>query len=99
MALKTAFALTQKAFAQYWFYMRLKEAVDIAPDAITIKILHNTTQIIEGDDTMFGYMMAAQELEAMMIKAQKDSENPIELEELELVETPPMTPMEEHDRK
>ena len=44
-------------------------------------------------------MMAAQELEAMMIKAQKDSENSFELEELELVETPPMTPTEEHDRK
>ena len=99
MALKTAFAATQKAFAQYWFYIRLKEAVDIAPDAIAIKILHNTTQIIEGDDTTFGYMMAAQELEAMMIETQKDSENPVKLEELELVETPPMMPTEEHDRK
>ena len=48
---------------------------------------------------MFGYMMAAQELEAMMIEAQNDSENPVELEELELVETPPMSPTEEHDRK
>ena len=82
MALKTASAVTQKAFAQYWFYMRLKGAVDIAPDAITIEILCNTTRIVEDDDTMFGYMMAAQELEAMMIKAQKDSENPVELEEL-----------------
>ena len=99
MALKTAFAVTQKAFAQYWFYMRLKEAVDIAPDAITIKILHNTTRIIEDDNTMFDYMMAAQELEATMIKAQKDSKNPVKLEELELVETPPMTPTKEHDRK
>ena len=99
MALKTAFAATQKAFAQYWFYMRLEEAVDIAPDAITIKILCNTTQIIEDNDTTFGYMMAAQELEAMMIEAQKDSENPVELEELELVETPPTMPTEEHDRK
>ena len=44
-------------------------------------------------------MMAAQELEAMMIEVQKDSENPVELEELKLVETPPMTPTEEHDRK
>ena len=91
--------MTQKAFAQYWFYIRLKEAVDIAPDAITIKILHNTTRIIEDDDTTFGYMMAAQELEAMMIKAQKDSENHVKLQELELVETPPMMPTEEHDRK
>ena len=91
--------MAQKAFAQCWFYMRLKEAVDIAPDAITIKILCNTTQIIEDNDTMFGYMMAAQELEATMIEAQKDSENPVELEELELVETPPMMPTEEHDRK
>ena len=79
--------------------MRLKEAVDITPDAITIKILCNTTRIVEDDDTTFGYMMAAQELEATMIEAQKDSENPVELEELELVETPPMTPTEEHDRK
>ena len=92
MALKTAFAVTQKAFAQYWFYMRLKEAVDIAPDTITVKILHNTTRIVEDDDTTFGYMMAAQELEATMIEAQKDLENPVELEELKLVETPPMTP-------
>ena len=44
-------------------------------------------------------MMAAQELEAMMIEAQTDSENPVELEDLELVETPPMTPTKEHDRK
>ena len=79
--------------------MKLKEAVDIAPDAITIKILCNTTQIIEDDDTTYGYMMAAQELEAMMIEAQKDSENPAILEELELVETPAMTPTEEHNRK
>ena len=99
MAIRTAFAATQKDFAQYWFYMRLKEAVDIAPDAITVKILHNTTRIIEDDDTMFGYMMAAQELEAMIIKAQKDPENPVKVEDLELVETPPMTPTEEHDRK
>ena len=99
MALKTAFAVTQKAFAQYWFYMRLKEAVDIAPDAITVKILCNTTQIIEDNDTMFGYMMAAQELKAMMIEAQKDSENPVELKELELVETPPTMPTKDHDRK
>ena len=99
MALKTAFAVTQRAFAQYWFYMRLKEAVDIAPDAITIKVFHNTTRIIEDDDTTFGYVMAAQELEAMMIEAQKDSENPVKLEELELVETPPTTLTKEHDRK
>ena len=99
MALKSAFAVTQKAFAQYWFYMRRKEAVDIAPDAITVKILRNTTQIIEDDDTTFSYMMAAQELEATMIEAQKDSENPVKLEELELVETPPMMPTEEHNRK
>ena len=99
MAIRTAFAVTQKAFAQYWFYMKLKEAVDIAPDAITIKILCNTTRIVEDDDTMFGYMMAAQELKATMIEAQKDSENPVKLEDLELVETPPMMPTEEHDRK
>ena len=99
MAIRTAFAVTQKAFAQYWFYMRLKEAVDIAPDAITVEILCNTTQIMEDDDTTFGYMMAAQELEATMIEAQKDSENPVELEDLELVETPPTTPTKEHDRK
>ena len=99
MALKTAFAVTQKAFAQYRFYMRLKEAVDIAPDAITVEIRRNTTRIIEDDDTTFGYMMAAQELKATMIEAQKDSENPVKLEELELVETPPMTPTKEHDRK
>ena len=99
MAIRTAFAVTQKAFAQYWFYMRLKETVDITLDAITIKILRNTTQIVEDDDSTFGYMMAAQELEAMMIKAQKDSENPVKLEDLELVETPPMTPTKEHDRK
>ena len=73
--------------------------MDIAPDAIIVKILHNTTRIIEDNNTMFGYMMAAQELEAMMIEAQKDSENPVRLEELELVETPPMMPTEEHDRK
>ena len=99
MALKTAFAVTQKAFAQNWFYMRLKEAVYIVLDVLTIKILCNTTQIIEDDDTTFGYMMAAQELKATMIEAQKDSENPVELEELELVETPPMMPTKEHDRK
>ena len=34
-------------------------------------------------------MMMAQEHEVMMTKAQKDSENP-EVEDLELVETPPM---------
>ena len=44
-------------------------------------------------------MMAAQELEATMIEAQKDSENPVKLEELELVDTPPTTPTKEHDRK
>ena len=99
MALRTAFSVTQKAFAQYWFYMRLNEAVDIVPDAITVKILCNTTRIIEDDDTMFGYMMAAQELEATMIKAQNDSENPVKLEELELVETPPIMPIKEHNRK
>ena len=44
-------------------------------------------------------MMAAQELKATMIEGQKDSENPVKLEELELVETPPMTPTKEHDRK
>ena len=48
---------------------------------------------------MFGYVMAAQELKAMMIEAQKDSENPVKLDELESVETPPMMPTEEHDRK
>ena len=48
---------------------------------------------------MFGYMMEAQELEATMTKAQKDSENPVEIEDLELVETPPMTLTEEHDKK
>ena len=48
---------------------------------------------------MFGYMMAAQELEATMIKAQKDSENPVKLEELKLVETPPIMPIKEHNRK
>ena len=52
--------------------------------------LHNTTQITENDDTMFGCMMAAQELKATMTEAQKDSENPVEIEDLELVETPPM---------
>ena len=61
--------------------------------------LCNITQIIEDDDTTFGYMMAAQELEAMMIKAQKDSENPVEIEDLELVETPPMMPTKEHEKK
>ena len=60
---------------------------------------HNTTQIVEDNDTTFGYMMAAQELEATMIEAQKDSENPVKIEDLELVETPPMTPTEEHDKK
>ena len=73
--------------------------MDITPDTITIEILRNTTQIIEDNDSTFGYMMVAQELEAMMIKAWRDSENPVELEELELVETPPMTPTKEHDRK
>ena len=58
--------------------------------------LRNTTQITENDDTTFGYMMAAQELEAMMTEVQKDSENPVEIEDLELVETPPTTPTEEH---
>ena len=99
MALKTAFAVTQKAFAQYWFYMRLKEAVDITTDTIIIEILHNITQIVEDNDTMFGYMMAAQELKAMMIEAQKHSENPVKLEELELVETPPTMPTKEHYKK
>ena len=99
MAIRTAFAVTQKAFAQYWFYMRLKEAVDFSLDAITFKILCNTTRIVEDDNTMFGYMMAAQELKAMMIKAQKDPENPVEVEDLDLVETPPMTPTKEHDKK
>ena len=61
--------------------------------------LRNTTKITENDDTMFGYMMVAQELEAMMTEAQKDSENPVEIEDLELVETPPMTPTKEHDKK
>ena len=61
--------------------------------------LHNTTQIVEDNDTTFGYMMAAQELEAMMIEAQKDSESPVKIEDLELVETPPMTPTKEHDKK
>ena len=61
--------------------------------------LCNTTQIIENDDTTFGYMMVAQELKAMMTKAKKDSENPVEIEDLELVETPPMTPTKEHDKK
>ena len=61
--------------------------------------LRNITQIVEDDDIMFGYMMAAQDLEAMMIEAQKDSENPVKIEDLELVETPPMTPTEEHDKK
>ena len=98
MAARTAFAVTQKAFAQYWFYMRLKQAVDIILDAITVEILRNTTRITEDDDTTFGYMMAAQELEATMIEAQKDSENPVKLEDLEL-EIPPMTLTKEHDRK
>ena len=44
-------------------------------------------------------MMAAQELKAMMTKDQKDSENPVEIEDLELVETPPMTPTKEHEKK
>ena len=48
---------------------------------------------------MFGYMMVAQEHKAMMTKAQKESENPVEFEDLELVETPPMTPTKEHDKK
>ena len=61
--------------------------------------LHNTTQITEKDDTTFGYMMAAQEHEAMMTEARKDSENPVEIEDLELVETPPTMPTEEHDKK
>ena len=61
--------------------------------------LHNTTQITEDDDTTFGYMMVAQELKAMMTEAQKDSENPVEIEDLEWVETPPMMPTEEHDKK
>ena len=52
----------------------------------------------KNDDTTFGYMMAAQQLEATMTEAQKDSENP-EVEDLELVETPPMAPTEEHDKK
>ena len=43
-------------------------------------------------------MMVAQQLKAMMTKAQKDSEDP-EVEDLELVETPPMMPTEEHDKK
>ena len=43
-------------------------------------------------------MMAAQQLKATMTEAQKDSEDP-EVEDLELVETPPMTPTEEHDKK
>ena len=43
-------------------------------------------------------MMAAQQLEATMTEAQKDSEEP-EVEDLELVETPPMMPTEEHDKK
>ena len=53
--------------------------------------LHNTTQI-QNDDT------TSQELEATMTEAQKDSEHP-EIEDLELVETPPMTPTKEHDKK
>ena len=79
--------------------MRLKEAVDIAPDAITIKILCNSTRIVEDNDITFGYMMAAQELEATMIEAQKDPENPVKVEDLNLVETPPMMSTKEHDRK
>ena len=47
---------------------------------------------------MFGYMMVAQQLEATMTEAQKNSENP-EVEDLELVETPPMTLTKEHDKK
>ena len=65
--------------------------------------LRNTTQITEKkkrkDDTMFGYMMAAQEHEVTMTEAQKDSENPVEIKDLELVETPPMMPTKEHDKK
>ena len=34
-----------------------------------------------------------------MTEVQKDSENPVEIEDLELVETPPMTPTKEHDKK
>ena len=52
----------------------------------------------KNDETPFGYMMAAQQLETTMTKAQKDSEDP-EVEDLELVETPPMMPTEEHDKK
>ena len=48
---------------------------------------------------MFVYMMAAQVCEATMTEAQKDSENPVEIEDLELVETSPMMPTEEHDKK
>ena len=44
-------------------------------------------------------MMAAQEHEVTMTEAQKESENPVKIEDLELVETPPMTPTEEHDKK
>ena len=44
-------------------------------------------------------MMVAQQVEAMMTEAQKDSEDPEEIEDLELVETPPMMPTEEHDKK
>ena len=64
--------------------------------------LRNATQIKKKkkkDDTTFGYMMEAQEHEAMMTKAQKDSENPVEIEDLELVETPSMMPTEDHDKK
>ena len=61
--------------------------------------LRNTTQIIEDDNTTFGCMMAAQELKATMIKAQTDSENPVKLEDQELVETLPMTPTKKHEKK
>ena len=44
-------------------------------------------------------MMAAQEHEVTMTEAQKESENPVEIEDLELVETPPTMPTEEHDKK
>ena len=44
-------------------------------------------------------MMVAQEQKATMTKAQKESENPVEIEDLELVDTPPMMPTKEHDKK
>ena len=43
-------------------------------------------------------MMASQELKATMTEAQKDSGHP-EVEDLELVETPPTMPTKEHDKK